>query len=358
MSSVSSTCLPGSNPRCFGVGLPRPQRVSMAVVLNFRAFPFYPHPILDIRGSPFVAFAKKKNSRPEPVLKPSIIDEVSVDGDEDDDGIEDDIFLEGFEDGFRTGKFVLNLGDEVAIKLSSFYRKSVLRISLSLLLVAFAVDELVDEDGYFEDEYFAEEAEPFVGDGAGGGGISLAGTAWDKKALEIAEEVIISFDGELGIYAFKTLLNAAIQVRIERLTNKSGSPSMTDIEAFSTTYRARLDEAEATGSIPGNISLEVSSPGVERVVQIPQDLERFKDRNLYVRYATEAVDGGSSPELDGVFRLISFDSESSSCTWGLADVRVNREKSGKGRQLSKKQKEWRLNTPLDSLRLVRLYSEI
>lgn len=34
---------------------------------------------------------------------------------------------------------------------------------------------------------------------------------------------------------------------------------MTDIEAFSKIYRARLDEAEATGNIPGNISLEVIS---------------------------------------------------------------------------------------------------
>lgn len=98
---------------------------------------------------------------------------------------------------------------------------------------------------------------------------------------------------------------------------------------------------------------------MERVVRIPQDLERFKDRNLYVKYVTDQVtDTGSSSEQDGVFRLISFDSEASSCTWGLADVRVNREKSGKGRPLSKKQIEWRLITPLDSLRLVRFYSEI
>ena len=59
-----------------------------------------------------------------------------------------------------------------------------------------------------------------VGDGAGGGGISLAGTEWDKKAFKIAEEVCLSFDGELGIYAFRTQLNATIKVRIERLTNK------------------------------------------------------------------------------------------------------------------------------------------
>lgn len=58
------------------------------------------------------------------------------------------------------------------------------------------------------------------GDGSGGGGIALAGTPWDKKALEIAEEVALSFDGELGIYAFKTQKNAHIQVRVERLTNK------------------------------------------------------------------------------------------------------------------------------------------
>lgn len=105
-------------------------------------------------------------------------------------------------------------------------------------------------------------------------------------------------------------------------------------------------------------SFQVSSPGVERVVRVPQDLERFKDRNLYVKYIAEVTDSGLSPEVDGVFRLISYDTETSCCTWGLADVRVNREKSGKGRPLSKKQKEWRLNTLLDSLRLVRLFSDM
>lgn len=154
------------------------------------------------------------------------------------------------------------------------------------------------------------------------------------------------------------MLNGTIQVRIERLTNMSGSPNMTDIEAYTKIYRARLDEAETTGTIPGNISLEVSSPGVERLIRIPQDLERFKDRNLYVKYAAEATDNGWSSDHDGIFRLVSYDVETSCCTWGLANVRVNREKSGKGRPLSKKQKEWRLNTPLDSLRLVRLFSEI
>jgi hypothetical protein len=35
---------------------------------------------------------------------------------------------------------------------------------------------------------------------------------------------------------------------------------MEDIEAFSATYRARLDEAELNKSIPENVSLEVPFP--------------------------------------------------------------------------------------------------
>lgn len=39
--------------------------------------------------------------------------------------------------------------------------------------------------------------------------------------------------------------------------HRSGSPSMEDIEAFSRTYRARLDEAEVAKSVPENMTLEV-----------------------------------------------------------------------------------------------------
>ncbi|XP_058097314.1 uncharacterized protein LOC131242592 [Magnolia sinica] len=139
--------------------------------------------------------------------------------------------------------------------------------------------------------------------------------------------------------------------------HRYGSPSMIDIEVFSSAYRARLAEAELAGAIPDNISLEVSSPGVERLIQIPQELDRFKDLPMYVKYVTEVVANRPSQESDGVFKLVSFDLDSRHCTWSLADVRINRESAGKGRPLCKKQREWRLQTPFDSLRLVRLYSE-
>lgn len=60
-----------------------------------------------------------------------------------------------------------------------------------------------------------------AGDGVGGGGISLAGNCWDEEALRIAQEVsLLSFHGDLQIYAFKTTLNFTIQLRIDNLSNK------------------------------------------------------------------------------------------------------------------------------------------
>ncbi|CAL5417560.1 unnamed protein product [Camellia sinensis] len=288
----------------------RPNDVCFLRICHNFSFPFWSYPFAQIPSKSFVVHAGKKNSHSEPVLKPTIVQEVSMHD-------EDHLLFDEFEDG-----------------------------------------DLGNDDNYFEDEYLPEDVEPYVGDGDGGGGISFAGTLWDKEALAIAEEVSLSFDGDLKIYAFKTLPNSIIRVRIEKSSNKSGSPSITDIEAFSLAYRKRLDEAELSGSIPNNISLEVSSPGVERVIHIPQDLDRFKDRPMYVKYVSEVDVTGSSTQNDGVFRLVSFDLETNCCIWGLADVRVNREKAGKGRPLNKKQREWRLNTPFDSLCLVRLYSEI
>lgn len=105
-----------------------------------------------------------------------------------------------------------------------------------------------DDSNDFEDEYVEEESEAYVslssrdccllyllqftlndfliilclkvGDGGAGGGISLAGTWWDKEALAIAEDVCLSFDGDLKIYAFRTLPNSTIKVRIEKMSNK------------------------------------------------------------------------------------------------------------------------------------------
>jgi len=59
-----------------------------------------------------------------------------------------------------------------------------------------------------------------AGDGGAGGGISLAGTWWDKEALALAEQVSALFDDDLKIYAFKTAANLTIRVRIEKMSTR------------------------------------------------------------------------------------------------------------------------------------------
>ncbi len=88
------------------------------------------------------------------------------------------------------------------------------------------------------------------------------------------------------------------------------------------------------------------------MVQIPQDLERFKELPMYVRYS------GTAEEKDGVFELESVDTEGGSSVWKIANVRINRELVGKGRGLNKKQREWRVQMPFESLQLVRLYIDL
>ncbi|TVU00295.1 hypothetical protein EJB05_54283 [Eragrostis curvula] len=225
-------------------------------------------------------------------------------------------------------------------------------------------DAMDDDEGGFDDDYSFEddfetddEQDLYVGDGGAGGGILLAGTWWDKEALALAEQVSASFDDDLKIYAFKTAANLTIRVRIEKMSTRYGSPTIDDIEAYTIAYRAKLDDAESAGKIPKNVSLEVSSPGVERVVRVPEELERFKERAMYVRYTTTSDEAATPQEGDGVLRLISYDMDLRECTWGIADVKINRQQAGKGRPLSKKQRDWRLQTPFQSLKLVRLYSE-
>ncbi|KAJ8643598.1 hypothetical protein MRB53_005346 [Persea americana] len=61
---------------------------------------------------------------------------------------------------------------------------------------------------------------------------------------------------------------------------------------------------------------------------------------MYVKYVTEEAATESSKESGGVLNLASLDLESSyCCIWNIADVRKNREQAGRGRPLSRKQRQ-------------------
>ncbi|KAJ1696393.1 hypothetical protein LUZ63_004905 [Rhynchospora breviuscula] len=294
-----------------------------------------------------VAHAKKRNSYAQPVTKPK--QESQIEEDDDDDEEEEELEYDE----------ALGEEDEEEFEYDEVGEEEIEEQENDNYL-----DEGIiwDDDFDFEDledEIVAGTSNIVVGDGGDGGGISLGSTPWENEALSIAEELSEnSFDGDFRIYAFKTSPRMHIYLRIEKLSSKYGSPSMSDIEAFSRAYRERLDQAVAEDRLPPNISFEVSSPGVERVVRIPEDLERFKDRPMYVQYISDEGPAlAPSKENDGIFSLISYDLELGQCIWGIADVKANRQQAGKGRPLNKKQREWRLTTPFESLRLVRLHSD-
>ncbi|MCO5601219.1 hypothetical protein L7F22_055338 [Adiantum nelumboides] len=200
-----------------------------------------------------------------------------------------------------------------------------------------------------------------LGDGGDGGGVKLSQTAWGEVALSIAKEVLEEFGDNFSLYAFKTSYDHSVYVRLDKHSDRYGSPTMVEIESFSSIYKRRLEEAGLDGTIPDNIALEVSSPGAERVVQVPDQLLRFKDLPMLVRYEEAQENESTKPSpvvKDSILQLATVETELGKSVWKLANVRVNRDQAVKGRGLTRKQKEWRLEVPFSSLRLVRLYMDI
>ncbi|BBN03776.1 ribosome maturation factor RimP [Marchantia polymorpha subsp. ruderalis] len=225
-------------------------------------------------------------------------------------------------------------------------------------LVEEAENEIEDYFEEFEDEdldddfWEEEEGEAKVGDGGDGGGVVLGETQWGSKALELAEEVVREMGTDFSIFAFKASTDGLVRVRLDKLSDQYGSPTMTDIEKFSRKYSEVLDNS---GLIPQSVAVEVSSPGAERMVKVPDDLERFKQLPMYVQY----LEGESvSEEKDGVLELESLDPESGMTVWKLANVKFNREQSGKGRPFNSKQRKWRAHVPVNALKLVRLHLDV
>lgn len=203
-----------------------------------------------------------------------------------------------------------------------------------------------------------EDREPVIGDGGDGGGIVLGDVKWGEHVLFLAREVLFSFGGDFALYAFKVSPKGYIYVRLDKLTNRFGCPDIEEIENFNYLYKKRLDEAGNDGTIPANMALEVSSPGAERLLKVPQDLGRFHEMAMWVCYVEENQD----PKLhkqrtDKVLIIESFDAAATAehCIFKLADVRENRAELGKGRPLNRKQKDWRLNLPFKSILTIKLY---
>ncbi|CAL9077133.1 uncharacterized protein LOC103982956 [Musa acuminata AAA Group] len=205
-----------------------------------------------------------------------------------------------------------------------------------------------------------EEAEPVLGDGGDGGGVVLGGVRWGERVLSVAREVLdLHFGEDLVMYALKVSPRGYVYVRLDKLTNKYGCPSIEEIESFNSLYKKRLDEMLESGEMPLDLALEVSSPGAERLLKVPEDLNRFKEMPVRVQYLEEeeAAESKRHQQKVGVFLIELIDADARQCVWKLADVRENRAESGKGRPLSRKQRDWRLQLPFKAVKKVTLYSD-
>ncbi|XP_012464664.1 uncharacterized protein LOC105783638 [Gossypium raimondii] len=212
-----------------------------------------------------------------------------------------------------------------------------------------------EDDGEFTDEWEEEDetVEPKVGDGGDGGGVVLQGVPWGESALSIAHEALKLFSDDIKLYAFKTTPRGYIYVRLDKLSDEYGCPSMEELQSYSQEYKKRLDEAGQRREIPDDLALQVSSPGAERILKVPDDLDRFKDMAMRVCYIEDA--GSNYTEKSGVFLLDLVEEEN--CVWKLAEVKENRDPNSKGRPFSRKQKDWRLKLPFDKHKMIMLYLE-
>ena len=104
-----------------------------------------------------------------------------------------------------------------------------------------------------------------------------------------------------------------------------------------------------------HILLQVSTPGADRILQVPDDVIRF--RNMPMRVCYTGDKDSDFIQMMGVFLLDSLEKESKCCVWKLANVKENRDPLSKGKPLSRQRRNWRLKLPFDMHRRVTLYLE-
>lgn len=215
-------------------------------------------------------------------------------------------------------------------------------------------DGIIYLDGDSDDEEFGEEEADDEPDALissveddPGPEILTGNVAWGDTALKVAREVLQQPELQgLDLYLFRVLEpSKTIDVRLDRLDDKYGSPSIDDLERFARRMAAALEQ-QLGAEAAGDIAVEVSSPGAERQLRIPADLIRFQGLPMRVEYLNDVGQLTS--------QILQFtDIFDDATNWKLADVKANAPTKGRG--LSKRQREQQISIPLPSLERARIY---
>lgn len=224
----------------------------------------------------------------------------------------------------------------------------------------FGEDEDIDlegEEGSLEDDDDDEggflDLDEELDEGSGHArGINLGTVPWAQAALDAAEKTINSRDCEdLGLYLFRIdAVRNKVDIRIDSFTDAYGSPSLDQIQTFSRLFYQELEQKLGLEAA-GTIMVEVSSPGADRELQVPEELDRFNLLPLVVDFV------GDNGAVDSkILELVEYMKDQGVTVWKLADVKANAQQ--KGKKLSKKQLALRFNLPVSSIKRVRVHVDI
>lgn len=185
--------------------------------------------------------------------------------------------------------------------------------------------------------------------------VNTGSTAWGEVALQAAQKVLAGPVGEgLELFSLTAVAQSKrLGIRLDKLSDRYGSPALDEIEAFCRAFNAEF--AAALGEeAAGLVEVEVSSPGAERTVRVPADLARFADLPMKVEFANE------QEKVDTrVLQLVSLDAAGGTSEWALANVRINRQQGAKGSNtLSRKQRDLRFNILLNQIQRVNLFIDL
>lgn len=207
---------------------------------------------------------------------------------------------------------------------------------------SYANTVLGDEDT--TDAYFGADEDLWTASAAQAADGAMVDTGkqdWGEVGLTLARRLLDDSErGKLQLFSFRALpIDRSLHISLDKPEHKFGSPDFDELDSFSRDFNAAL-EASLGAALSDNISVQISSPGAERLVRIPRDLQRFSHMPMTVKYvqapsvAPDQPSSGQQTKREGVFMLKSVNDQS--LEWTMADVRVNREAAGKGRRLGKK----------------------
>ena len=225
-----------------------------------------------------------------------------------------------------------------------------------------------EDEGSFEDEFDQldpgdEDDEETPADEE----VDDGGTPWGQAALAVARSILsTSEDGsgtsELSLWSFRAHPSSKrIEIRLDKLSDKYGSPSLDDVSSFSRKFADGLSEALGEDAA-GEIEVEASSAGAARRLRLPRDLERFAEMPLAVSPKPGSAAAEAIPKPHPApLRVVSVESEGDAgeregkVTFATADVRATRGNRGR---LTKKQLEARFEVLVSELEKVTLYVDV